>query len=264
MPNAPANLATSPKMQQASSSSCSTLCNQTESAAAVSDYSIIEAAAENVKGHEGRHPHHPNEFLSTAAISKTDCPYERYASNTNLAMASTQQPHISSLEDFETPPSTPNFKTANNTCSSMPSQQQRPKAKETATSRFLDEHHPQLTRSNSTLSNASSMYSTQDLFSSISSVDLSGLASQTSNLLESMFGYPTATTPTSGGSSSGSVSGMTSNVLLGNGGSSRYVLIGAADNFRKKFKTSTKSPGVFFQSENCIFGSFKLFFWCKN
>ena len=251
-------------MQQASSSS-STLCNQTESAAVI-DNSIIEAAAENVKGHEGRHPHHPNEFLSTAAISKTDCPYERYASNTNLAMASTQQPHISSLEDFETPPSTPNFKTANNTCSSMPSQQQqqqRPKAKETATSRFLDEHHPQLTRSNSTLSNASSMYSTQDLFSSISSVDLSGLASQTSNLLESMFGYPTTTTPTSG-SSSGSVSGMTSNVLLGNGGSSRYVLIGAADNFRKKFKTSTKNPGVFFQSENCIFGSFKLFFWCKN
>ena len=98
------------------------------------------------------------------------------------------------------------------------------KAKETATTRFLDEHHPQLTRSNSTLSSASSMnYSTQDLFSSISSVDLSGLASQTTNLLESMFGYPTSSTPTTPTTSSvgTSVSGMTSNVLLGNGGSSR-------------------------------------------
>ena len=60
---------------------------------------------------------------------------------------------------------------------------------ETTTSRFLAEHHPQLSRSNSTLSNASTYsQTTQDLFSSISS-DLSGLATQTTSLLESMFGY---------------------------------------------------------------------------
>ena len=63
---------------------------------------------------------------------------------------------------------------------------------ETTTSRFLAEHHPQLKRSNSTMSNASvsSSYSqtTQELLNSISS-DLSGLATQTSSLLESMFGY---------------------------------------------------------------------------
>lgn len=60
---------------------------------------------------------------------------------------------------------------------------------ETTTSRFLAEHHPQLTRSNSTLSNASAYsQTTQDIFSSISS-DLSGLATQTTSLLESMFGY---------------------------------------------------------------------------
>lgn len=60
---------------------------------------------------------------------------------------------------------------------------------ETTTSRFLAEHHPQLTRSNSTLSNASAYsQTTQDLFSSISS-DLSGLATQTTSLIESMFGY---------------------------------------------------------------------------
>ena len=60
---------------------------------------------------------------------------------------------------------------------------------ETTTSRFLAEHHPQLTRSNSTLSNVSSYsQTTQDIFSSISS-DLSGFATQTSSLLESMFGY---------------------------------------------------------------------------
>ena len=94
------------------------------------------------------------------------------------------------------------------------------KAKESTTSRFLDEHYPQLTRSNSTLSNASTYsHTTQDLFSSISSVDLSGLASQTSNLLESMFGYPTSPTGKE----------PLNNVLLGNGGSSRYASI-AADN----------------------------------
>ena len=66
---------------------------------------------------------------------------------------------------------------------------------ETTTSRFLAEHHPQLKRSNSTMSNASlaSSYSqtTQELFNSISS-DISGLATQTSSLLDyasGFFGY---------------------------------------------------------------------------
>ena len=63
------------------------------------------------------------------------------------------------------------------------------KIKDTPSTRFLDEHHPGLTRSNSTLSNVSSYsQTTQEIFSSISS-DLSGLATQTSSLLESMFGY---------------------------------------------------------------------------
>ena len=70
---------------------------------------------------------------------------------------------------------------------------------ETATTRFLAEHHPQLTRSNSTLSNASSYsQTTQDIFSSISS-DLSGLATQTSSLLESMFGYTSGANYNNGG-----------------------------------------------------------------
>ena len=221
MPNTPANLAISPKIQK----EASTLNNQTQSEVNNDNKRIIIEVSDekNVKTQEASH-HHPNEFPSTAT-SKTDCPFERYDNNTKF-------------EDFETPPATPNFKTANTTCSvaALPLQQQATtkylgsKAKETATTRFLDEHHPQLTRSNSTLSSASSMnYSTQDLFSSISSVDLSGLASQTTNLLESMFGYPTSSTPTTPTTSSvgTSVSGMTSNVLLGNGGSSRYASIGA-------------------------------------
>ena len=68
------------------------------------------------------------------------------------------------------------------------------KVKETPSTRFLDEHHPGLTRSNSTLSNVSSYsQTTHEIFSSISS-DLSGLATQTSSLLESMFGYSSTTT----------------------------------------------------------------------
>ena len=75
------------------------------------------------------------------------------------------------------------------------------KIKDTPSTRFLDEHHPGLTRSNSTLSNVSSYsQTTQEIFSSISS-DLSGLATQTSSLLESMFGYQStvAQTNTSAG-----------------------------------------------------------------
>jgi hypothetical protein len=89
-----------------------------------------------------------------------------------------------------------------------------PGPRETTTSRFLDEHHPQMSRSNSTLSNVSTYTNTtQDLFSSISS-DLSGIASQTSNLLESMFGY------TAGGSATNSSSSMVDQrYLISAGGS---------------------------------------------
>lgn len=100
-------------------------------------------------------------------------------------------------------------------------QQPYAKARETATTRFLDEHYPQLTRSNSTLSNVSTYSSsTHEIFSSISS-DLSGLATQTSTLLESMFGY------TSG--QPGPNKEPTNSVMLGNGGSSKYATI-SADN----------------------------------
>ena len=74
------------------------------------------------------------------------------------------------------------------------------KIKDTPSTRFLDEHHPGLTRSNSTHSNVSSYsQTTQEIFSSISS-DLSGLATQTSSLLESMFGYQSTVAQTNTGS----------------------------------------------------------------
>ena len=83
--------------------------------------------------------------------------------------------------------------------STLPRSNQHPKIKDTPSTRFLDEHHPGLTRSNSTLSNVSSYsQTTQEIFSSISS-DLSGLATQTaSSLLESMFGYQNAAVDVSG------------------------------------------------------------------
>ncbi len=95
---------------------------------------------------------------------------------------------------------------------------------ETTTSRFLAEHHPHLTRSDSLLSTASTTYSTQDLFSSISS-DLSGLATQTSSLLEGMFGYSTSNGLIASSQSKGEVSAEShfvikeavDRVLLGDG-----------------------------------------------
>ena len=136
-----------------------------------------------------------NNSINRATASDMCLPAPAAAATENIDEATTTKlssmcpPGLKQEDEKTLPPNLPLPGTGTGS-----SRQQRTEI-ETTTSRFLAEHHPQLKRSNSTLSNASlaSSYSqtTQELFNSISS-DISGLATQTSSLLDyasGFFGY---------------------------------------------------------------------------